>query len=143
MFNECSPIFCHLSLPKPSIRPEWHYIARARGNQTLQLPDCLAFISAGQLYKKARTTPQCLGEIKLTSSQRYGTTAVLVRTGWKLRKRDKHKSFKEPCLLVSSLAQTADYVSKIAQCYNSRMQIKESLRDQKSQTYALGSTSDP
>ena len=117
----------------------WHYIARVRGNQTLQLPDCRAFISVGQLYKKARTTPQCLGKIKLTSSQRYITTAVLVGTGWKLRKRDKHKSYKEPWLLVSSLAQTADYASKIAKCYNARMQIEESFRDQKSQTYGLGS----
>ncbi len=117
----------------------WHYIARVRGNQTLQLPDCRAFISVGQLYKKARTTPQCLGKIKLTSSQRYITTAVLVGAGWKLRKRDKHKSYKEPWLLVSSLAQTADYASKIAKCYNARMQIEESFRDQKSQTYGLGS----
>jgi hypothetical protein len=109
----------------------WHYIARVRGNQ--------AFISVGQLYKKARTTPQCLGKIKLTSSQRYVTTAVLVGTGWKLRKRDKHKSYKEPWLLVSSLAQTADYASKLAKCYNARMQIEESFRDQKSQAYGLGS----
>lgn len=109
----------------------WHYIARVRGNQTLQLPDTRAFISVNQLYKKARTTPQCLGKIKLTSSQRYVTTAVLVGTGWKLRKRDKHKSYKEPWLLVSSLAQTPDYALKIAKCYNARMQIEESFRDQK------------
>lgn len=72
----------------------WHYIARVRGNQTLQLCDSSAFISVNQLYKKARTTPQCLGKIKLTSSQRYVTTAVLVGMGWKLRKRDKHSSTK-------------------------------------------------
>jgi hypothetical protein len=82
----------------------WHYIARVRGNQTLQLPDSRAFISVEQLYKKARTTPQCLGKIKLTSSQRYVITAVLVGTHWKLRKRDKHKSYKEPWLLVSLLS---------------------------------------
>lgn len=117
----------------------WHYIARVRGNQTLQLPDSRAFISVDKLYKKARTTPQCLGKIKLTSSQRYVTTAVLVGTHWKLRKRDKHKSYKEPWLLVSSLAQTTDYASKIAKCYSARMQIEESFRDQKSQTYGLGS----
>ncbi len=58
----------------------WHYIARVRGNQTLQLPDTRALISMNQLYKKARTTPQCLGKIKLTSSRRYATTAVLVGT---------------------------------------------------------------
>lgn len=118
----------------------WHYIARVRGNQTLQLNDSKTFISVGQLYKKARMTPQCLGQIRLTSSQRYVTNAVLVGTGWKLRKRDKHKSYKEPWLLISSLAQTTDYASKIAQCYNARMQIEESFRDQKSQTYGLGSS---
>ena len=105
----------------------------------LQQTDSIAFISVYQLYKKARTTPQCLGKIKLTSSQRYVTTAVLVGTHWKLRKRDKHKSYKEPWLLVSSLAQTTDYASKIAKCYSARMQIEESFRDQKSQTYGLGS----
>jgi hypothetical protein len=62
----------------------WHYIARVRGNQTLQICDSRAFISVDQLYKKARTTTQCLGKIRLTSSQRYLTTAVLVGTGWKL-----------------------------------------------------------
>ncbi len=118
----------------------WHYIARVRGNQTLQLNDSKTFISVGQLYKKARMTPQCLGQIRLTSSQRYVTNAVLVGTGWKLRKRDKHKSYKEPWLLISSLAQTTDYASKIAKCYNARMQIEESFRDQKSQTYGLGSS---
>lgn len=118
----------------------WHYIARVRGNQTLQLTDSISFISVEQLYKKARTTPQCLGKITLTSSQRYPTTAVLVGTGWKRRKRDKHKSYKEPWLLVSSLPQTSDYAAKIAKCYNARMQIEESFRDQKSQTYGLGSS---
>jgi hypothetical protein len=28
MFNECSPIFSHLSLPKTSIKPEWRHFAR-------------------------------------------------------------------------------------------------------------------
>jgi hypothetical protein len=117
----------------------WHYIARVRGNQTLQLPDSNAFISVEQLYKKARTTPQSLGSIRLTRSQRYVTNAVQVGTGWKLRKRDRHKAYKEPWLLVSSLPQVSDYARKIAKCYNARMQIEESFRDQKSQTYGLGS----
>jgi len=117
----------------------WHYIARVRGNQTLQLPDSNAFISVEQLYKKARTTPQSLGSIRLTRSQRYVTNAVLVGTGWKLRKRDRHKAYKEPWLLVSSLPQVSDYARKIAKCYNARMQIEESFQGQKSQTYGLGS----
>lgn len=49
----------------------WHYIARVRGNQTLQLPDTRSFISTEQLSKKARTIRQCLENIKLTRSQRY------------------------------------------------------------------------
>ena len=117
----------------------WHYIGRVRGNQTLQLSDSESFISVSTLYKKAKTTPQNLGRIKLTRSQSYVTTAVLVGTGWKLRKRDRHKAYKEPWLLVSSLPQVSDYARKIAKCYNARMQIEESFRDQKSQTYGLGS----
>lgn len=117
----------------------WHYIARVRGNQQLQLSENSEFISVGTLYKKARTTPQCLGEIKLTRGQCYATSAVLVGTGWKLRKWDRHKAYKEPWLLVSSLPQVHDYATKIAKCYNARMQIEESFRDQKSHTYGLGS----
>ena len=117
----------------------WHYIARVRGNQTLQLPGQDAYITVAKAYKKARPTPQVLGEVKLTKAQQYRTQAVLVGTGWKLRKSDKHKQYKEPWLLVSSLPNCFDYATKIAKCYGKRMQIEESFRDQKSQTYGLGS----
>jgi len=117
----------------------WHYIARVRGNQTLQLPGQEAFVTVAKVYKKARATPQLLGEVRLTKAQQYRTQAVLVGTGWKLRKSDKHKQYKEPWLLVSSLPNCFDYATKIAKCYGKRMQIEESFRDQKSQTYGLGS----
>ena len=117
----------------------WHYIARVRGNQTLQLPEQDVFITVAKAYKQARTTPQLLGEVKLTKAQQYRAQAVLVGTGWKLRKSDKHKQYKEPWLLVSSLPNCFDYATKIAKCYGKRMQIEESFRDQKSQTYGLGS----
>ncbi|HGJ4488290.1 TPA: IS4 family transposase [Klebsiella pneumoniae] len=117
----------------------WHYIARVRGNQTLQLPGQEAFVTVAKVYKKARSTPQRLGEVKLTKAQQYRTQAVLVGTGWKLRKSDKHKQYKEPWLLVSSLPDCFNYATKIAKCYGKRMQIEESFRDQKSQTYGLGS----
>ncbi|HGF7533989.1 TPA: IS4 family transposase [Vibrio cholerae] len=64
----------------------WHYIARVRGNQTLQLLGQEAFITVAKVYKKARATPQLLGEVKLTKAQQYRTQAVLVGTGWKLLK---------------------------------------------------------
>lgn len=115
------------------------YIARVRGNQTLQLPGQEAYITVAKVYKQARTTPQWLGEVKLTKAQQYRTQAVLVGTGWKLRKSDKHKQYKEPWLLVSSLPDCFNYATKIAKCYGKRMQIEESFRDQKSQTYGLGS----
>ena len=117
----------------------WHYIARMRGNQTLQLPGQEAYVTVAKVYKKARSTPQWLGEVKLTKAQQYRTQAVLVGTGWKLRKSDKHKQYKEPWLLVSSLPDCFNYATKIAKCYGKRMQIEESFRDQKSQTYGLGS----
>lgn len=117
----------------------WHYIARVRGNQTLQLPGQEAFVTVAKVYKKARSTPQRLGEVKLTKAQQYRTQAVLVGTGWKLRKSDRHKQYKEPWLLVSSLPDCFNYATKIAKCYGKRMQIEESFRDQKSQTYGLGS----
>lgn len=117
----------------------WHYIARVRGNQTLQLPGQEAFVTVAKVYKKARATPQLLGEVRLTKAQQCRTQAVLVGTGWKLRKSDKHKQYKEPWLLVSSLPNCFDYATKIAKCYGKRMQIEESFRDQKSQTYGLGS----
>lgn len=117
----------------------WHYIARVRGNQTLQMPGQEAFVTVAKVYKKARATPQLLGEVRLTKAQQYRTQAVLVGTGWKLRKSDKHKQYKEPWLLVSSLPNCFDYATKIAKCYGKRMQIEESFRDQKSQTYGLGS----
>ena len=118
----------------------WHYIARVRGNQTLQLPDSRTFISVDQLYKKARTTPQCLGKIKLTSSQRYVTTAVLVGTHWKLRKRDKHKSYKEPWLLVSSLAQTTDYDQKSLSVTAPECKLKRASATRKARPMVLAAT---
>ncbi|EMF0715875.1 IS4-like element ISEc29 family transposase, partial [Acinetobacter baumannii] len=63
----------------------------------------------------------------------------LVGKGYKLLKRDKNKTYKEPWLLVSSLADCHGYADKIAKCYSSRMQIEESFRDQKSHRYGLGS----
>lgn len=69
----------------------------------------------------------------------HETRAILVGKGYKLLKRDKNKSYKEPWLLVSSLPECHDYASKIAKCYSSRMQIEESFRDQKSPRYGLGS----
>lgn len=114
----------------------WHYIARVRGNQTMQLPGQDAYITVAKAYKKARPTPQVLGEVKLTKAQQYRTQAVLVGTGWKLRKSDKHKQYKEPWLLVSSLPNCFDYATKIAKCYGKRMQIEESFRDRKARPMA-------
>ncbi len=62
-----------------------------------------------------------------------------VGKGYKLLKRDKNKTYKEPWLLVSSLADCHGYADKFAKCYSSRMQIEESFRDQKSYRYGLGS----
>ena len=117
----------------------WHYVARVRGNVKLKLTEQTEFITVNALYKKARATPKDLGEIVLTQSQQYETRAILVGKGYKLLKRDKNKSYKEPWLLVSSLPECHDYASKIAKCYSSRMQIEESFRDQKSPRYGLGS----
>ena len=117
----------------------WHYITRVRGKQQLKLPEKNQFISVNTLYKQARSCPKHLGVIKLTKAACYQTQAVLVGTGWKLRKRDKHRQYKEPWLLVSSLPKCFNYAEKIAKCYSKRMQIEASFRDQKSQTYGLGS----
>lgn len=110
-----------------------------RRNQALQLPGQNDFVTVSKVYKKARTTPQWLSEVKLTKAQHYQTKAVLVGTGWKLRKSDKLKQYKEPWLLVSSLPNYFNYATKIAKCYGKRMLIEESFRDQKSQTYGLDS----
>ncbi|WP_445427447.1 IS4 family transposase [Alishewanella sp. HL-SH05] len=117
----------------------WHYVARVRGNVKLKLAEQSELMTVNALYKKARATPKDLGEIVLTQSQQYETRAILVGKGYKLLKRDKNKSYKEPWLLVSSLPECHDYASKIAKCYSSRMQIEESFRDQKSPRYGLGS----
>ncbi|WP_092796311.1 transposase [Rheinheimera pacifica] len=50
-----------------------YYISRVRGNQTLQLPGQDTFITVAQACKQARTTPQLLGEVKLTQAQQYST----------------------------------------------------------------------
>lgn len=117
----------------------WHFIGRVRGNQHVKLPEHDEFISVQELYKKARCNPNHLGRIELTKAKRYQAQAVLVGTGWKLRKRDKKRKYKEPWLLVSSLPKCLNYADKIATCYGKRMQIEASFRDQKSGTYGLGS----
>ena len=105
----------------------------------LKLTEQTESITVNALYKKARATPKHLGTIVLTQMQQYETRAILVGKGYKLLKRDKNKSYKEPWLLVSSLPECHDYADKIAKCYSSRMQIEESFRDQKSSRYGLGS----
>lgn len=117
----------------------WHYVARVRGNVKLKLAEQDKFISVNQLYRQAKKDPKSVGKIMLAQTQHYETQAVLVGKGYKLLKRDKNKTYKEPWLLVSSLADCHGYADKIAKCYSSRMQIEESFRDQKSHRYGLGS----
>ena len=117
----------------------WHFIGRVRGQVSLRLPGQSEFISVAKMYKKARQQPMVLGEIALGHSQQYACRAVLAGKGWKLKKSDKHLPFKEPWLLVSNLAYCFNYAKKINKLYAARMQIEEAFRDQKSQTYGLGS----
>ena len=117
----------------------WDYIARVRGLVSVQLPGQDDFVSVSKIYKKARKTAQDLGDAKLSKAHEYQTRAVLLGSGWKLRKRDKHLLFKEPWLLVTSLKHCFDFAKKITRLYGCRMQIEEAFRDQKSQTYGLGS----
>ena len=117
----------------------WHFIGRVRGKVSVRLPGQSEFINVAKVYKKARQQPMVLGEIALGKSQEYACRAVLAGKGWKLRKQDKHRLHKEPWLLVSNLAYCFNYEKKINKLYASRMQIEEAFRDQKSQTYGLGS----
>ena len=117
----------------------WHFIGRVRGKVSVRLPGQSEFISVAKVYKKTRQQPMVLGEIALGQSQEYACRAVLAGKGWKLRKKDKHHSYKEPWLLVSNLAYCFNYAKKINKLYAARMQIEEAFRDQKSQTYGLGS----
>lgn len=117
----------------------WHFIGRVRGQVSLLLPGQSEFTSVAKVYKKTRQQPMILGEIALGQSQQYACRAVLAGKGWKLRKQDKHRSYKEPWLLVSNLAYCFNYAKKINKLYAARMQIEEAFRDQKSQTYGLGS----
>lgn len=118
----------------------WHFIGRVRGKVSLRLPGQTEFISVAKVYRKARQKPMILGEIALSQSQEYACRAVLSSKGWKLKKSDKNLPFKEPWLLVSTLAYCFNYAKKINKLYSARMQIEEAFRDQKSQTYGLGST---
>ncbi|WP_265734538.1 IS4 family transposase [Acinetobacter baumannii] len=111
---------------------------RQKAASSLTLQQC-QFISVNQLYRQAKKDPKSVGKIMLAQTQHYETQAVLVGKGYKLLKRDKNKTYKEPWLLVSSLADCHGYADKIAKCYSSRMQIEESFRDQKSHRYGLGS----
>lgn len=117
----------------------WHFIGRVRGKVSVRLPGKSDFVSVAKVYKKVRQQPMVLGEIALSQSQEYACRAVLAGKGCKLRKKDKHRLFKEPWLLVSNLAYCFNYAKKINKLYAARMQIEEAFRDQKSQTYGLGS----
>ena len=117
----------------------WHFIGRVRGKVSVRLPSQSEFISVAKVYKKARQQPMVLGEIALGQSQEYACRAVLAGKGWKLRKQDKNRLYKEPWLLVSNLGYCFNYAKKINKLYAARMQIEEAFRDQKSQTYGLGS----
>lgn len=117
----------------------WHFIGRVRGKVSIRLPGQSEFISIAKVYKQNGQQPMVLGEIALGQSQEYACRAVLAGKGWKLRKKDKHHSYKEPWLLVSNLAYCFNYANKINKLYAARMQIEEAFRDQKSQTYGLGS----
>lgn len=117
----------------------WHFIGRVRGKVSVRLPGKSDFVSVAKVYKKVRQQPMVLGEIALSQSQEYVCRAVLAGKSCKLRKKDKHRLFKEPWLLVSNLAYCFNYAKKINKLYAARMQIEEAFRDQKSQTYGLGS----
>jgi hypothetical protein len=99
----------------------WHFIGRVRGQVSLRLPGQSEFISMAKVCKKARQQPILLGEVALGQSQQYACRAILAGKGWKLRKSDKHRPFKEPWLLVSNLAYCFNYAKKIHKLYAARM----------------------
>lgn len=118
----------------------WHFIGRVRGKVSIRLPDQSEFISIAKVYKQNGQQPMVLGEIALGQSQEYACRAVLAGKGWKLRKKDKHHSYKEPWLLVSNLAYCFNYANKINKHMLRGCKSKKHSATRKARLMALAAT---
>ena len=123
----------------------WYYVGRVRNRDYAQLSADPTWFPAKQLYQHATSTPQALGELRVTRSAPWATRAYLYRkrragrhrlTVRGTRKHDgpsqKHaRREREPWLLVSNLTPRRHLARRVVDIYRERMSIEEAFRDLK------------
>lgn len=126
----------------------WDFIGRVRNREKVCQADKLNWIGAKSLYSKANSIPKLLQSMLLTRSNPVPCSMALYeakpkgrtclgKMGKKRRNRTSLVSSaraREPWLLASSLAMTAEQIVKL---YATRMQIEEGFRDLKCPRYGL------
>lgn len=133
---------------KAILKLGWDFIGRVRGVTTYSDGD--GYHPCEALHKIASTTPQYLGEKKLTKKSSLLMAFYIVKQKMKGRKKrtrsgrictDKDsknysRSYREPWLLVSSI-KGYFAAKKVVQLYKRRMTIEEGFRDLKSSQYGF------
>ena len=126
-------------------RMEWDWVGRLRKRTMVNLDGHkTTWISSEQIYARATTQPQCLGEATLAASNPTPCRLVIVREPKKGRVAKNRKGSpsrtirsqvnatraREPWLLTTSLCHISP--RQIVAIYKRRMVIEESFRDLKS-----------
>jgi hypothetical protein len=130
----------------------WYWVGRLRGRIQMQRVNGEPWLSCDDLFSMATNTPQEFGEYIVSKKHAIKCTLFTYKKPARGRmmknldgsrktdivKSDHAKSAKEPWLLASNLPKTYNMAKKVINCYAKRMQIEETIRDNKSTNYGLG-----
>ncbi|QFU25193.1 IS4 family transposase [Shewanella eurypsychrophilus] len=149
--SNCKPIIvtdAGFRIPwfKQVLSLEWDYVGRVRNRTQCFKSGEYDWQPIKNLYMKATSRAQSLGEFLLGQTVGFKTRLVIYKRHPKGRKdmnakgddirKDKRSRAsaareKEPWLLATSLCSSSTTAKKIVKCYATRMQIEESFRDVK------------
>jgi len=129
----------------------WDWVGRVRNRTCIQLAGHAGWVPCKSLYRRARRTPQAIGEASMAQRNPIACQIVLYkgkpkgrmhknRLGRRSRAGHSRKQAareREPWLLATSLAPCSSLAGKVVRLYRLRMQIEESFRDLKSTRFGL------
>lgn len=130
----------------------WYFVGRVRGLVKLREENQNVWQPCKKLFKEASFNPKYLGKYSLAKSNSIKCDIYIYKSRKKGRvaknkigtikkssyKMDYAKSANEPWLLATNLPRSCNIAKKIIKFYKARMQIEETIRDNKSLRYGFG-----
>lgn len=130
----------------------WYWVGRLRGKIMMCQANDDQWLSCNDVFPMATNAPKELGNYLISKQRPMKCTLfaykkpAMGRTRKNLDgsrktdivKSDYAKSAKEPWLLATNLPKAYNLAKKVVNCYSKRMQIEETIRDNKSTNYGFG-----